>query len=75
MILAIEMVKDKQQHQRYAWQERRGAKVYRHAVEKGAFIRPLGDVVYFIPPYVITPEEIRWLAKIAEEGIDFATKD
>jgi len=75
MILAIEMVKDKQQHESYAWQERRGAKVYRHAVEKGAFIRPLGDVVYFIPPYVITTEEIQWLAKIAEESIDFATQD
>ena len=42
---------------------------------KGALLRPLGNVVYFIPPYVITPEQIHWLAEVATEGIDLATRD
>ena len=42
---------------------------------KGALLRPLGNVVYFIPPYVITPEQIQWLAAVATEGIDLATRD
>src|SRR5699024_1300813 len=75
MVLAIEMVKDKATKEPFAWQERRGLKVYEHAMAKGALLRPLGNVVYFIPPYVITPEQIQWLAEVATEGIDLATRD
>jgi adenosylmethionine-8-amino-7-oxononanoate aminotransferase len=73
MILAIEMVKNKKTREPYAWQERRGRIVYKHALERGALLRPLGDVVYFMPPYVITPEEIDFLAEVAWEGINLAT--
>jgi adenosylmethionine-8-amino-7-oxononanoate aminotransferase len=75
MILAIEMAKDKTARTPYPWQERRGLRVYRHGLERGALLRPLGNVVYFMPPYVITPEQIRWLAEVAAEGIDLATRD
>lgn len=73
MILAIEMVKDKASREAYPWQERRGLRFYQHALKRGALLRPLGDVIYFMPPYVITPEEIHQLAEIALEGIDIAT--
>ncbi|HSD97356.1 MAG TPA: adenosylmethionine--8-amino-7-oxononanoate transaminase, partial [Sulfuricaulis sp.] len=73
MILAIEMVKEKKTRAPYPWQERRGLSVYRHALEHGALLRPLGDVIYFMPPYVIKPEEIDLLASVAQEGIDAAT--
>ncbi|HLD13964.1 MAG TPA: adenosylmethionine--8-amino-7-oxononanoate transaminase, partial [Burkholderiales bacterium] len=73
MILAIEMVKHKKTREPYAWQERRGHIVYKHALDRGALLRPLGDVVYFMPPYVITPEEIDFLVNVAWEGIDLAT--
>jgi len=73
MILAIEMVEDKQHRSPYAWQERRGQRVYRHGLENGMLLRPLGDVVYFMPPYVIEPDEIRQMAQVAADGIDLAT--
>ena len=73
MILAIEMVQDKKTRAPYPWQERRGRIVYKHALARGALLRPLGDVIYFMPPYVITPEEIDSLVEIAREGIDLAT--
>jgi adenosylmethionine-8-amino-7-oxononanoate aminotransferase len=72
MILAMEMVKDGKTREPFPWQERRGLAVYRHALERGALLRPLGDVIYFMPPYVITPEEIDFLVKVAREGIDRA---
>jgi adenosylmethionine-8-amino-7-oxononanoate aminotransferase len=75
MILAIELVKNKASKAPYPWQERRGLRVYRHALTRGALLRPLGNVVYFMPPYVITPEEIRFLAEAATQGIDLATCD
>ncbi|WP_281687495.1 adenosylmethionine--8-amino-7-oxononanoate transaminase [Pseudomonas citronellolis] len=75
MALAIEMVQDRTSRAAYPWQERRGLKVYQHALERGAMLRPLGNVVYFLPPYVITPEEIDFLAEVASEGIDIACRD
>lgn len=72
MILAIELVQDKTTKQPFRWQERRGLKVYEYALQQGALLRPLGDVVYFIPPYIITPEQIDWLAQVATEGINLA---
>ncbi len=74
MILAIEMAKNKDVRTPYPWEERRGLRVYRHALERGALLRPLGNVVYFMPPYVITPDQIRWLAEVAHEGIELATQ-
>ena len=35
-----------------------GLKIHQESLKKGVFIRPLGNVVYFMPPYVITFDEI-----------------
>jgi len=75
MILAIEMVRDKATKTPYDWRERRGLHVYRHALKEGVLLRPLGNVIYFMPPYVITEEQIHQLARVAREGIDLATRD
>jgi len=74
MILAIEMIKDKASGEEYAWQERRGLTVYQHSLKKGVLLRPLGNVIYFMPPYVITEEEIGLMARTAIDGIHLATK-
>jgi adenosylmethionine-8-amino-7-oxononanoate aminotransferase len=74
MILAMEMVQNKKTRAAFAWQERRGLAVYRHALERGALLRPLGEVIYFMPPYVIQPEEIDFLVEVAREGIEEATR-
>ena len=73
MILAIEMVKEKTRREPYDFRERRGLAVYRHALQHGALLRPIGNVVYFMPPYVIEPEEIEFLARVARTGIEAAT--
>lgn len=75
MVLAIEMVRDKTTREPYPWQERRGIRVYQHGLKNEALLRPLGSVVYFMPPYVITPEQIDHLASVAWEGIQLATRD
>jgi len=73
MILAIEMSKNKQTREAYPWQERRGLRVYQHALQQGVLLRPLGNVVYFMPPYVINPDEIQLMARTARDGIHQAT--
>lgn len=75
MIAAVEMVKDKRSREVYDWRERRGLRVYQHALTRQALLRPLGNVTYFMPPYIITPEQIDHLADVAWEGINLATQD
>jgi adenosylmethionine-8-amino-7-oxononanoate aminotransferase len=73
MIAAIEMVRNKATREPFPPRERRGLRVYRHGLEHGVVLRPLGNVVYFMPPYCITPEEIDFMVDVAVEGIDRAT--
>jgi len=75
MIVAAEMVRDKASRSPYPWQERRGYRVYRYGLEQGVLLRPGGNTIYFIPPYVITPDEIELMARVALEGIERATRD
>ena len=75
MILAIEMVQDKAAREPYPWQERRGLTVYRHGLERGVLLRPLGNVIYFMPPYVINEAEMALMVEVAAEGIDLATRE
>ena len=74
MILAIEIVKDKVTRTPFPWQERRGRRAYEYALREGVLLRPLGDVIYFMPPYVITPDEIALLARVASAAIEQATR-
>jgi adenosylmethionine-8-amino-7-oxononanoate aminotransferase len=74
MIMAMEMVKQKEDKIPFPWQERRGLQVYRYGLRHGALLRPLGNVIYFMPPYIITPEQIHDLARIAAQGIQLATQ-
>jgi len=72
MILAIELVQDKSSKTPYPWQQRRGLRVYQHGLQNQVLLRPLGNVVYFMPPYIITPEEVELMARVASEGIERA---
>jgi len=74
MILAIEMVARREPMVQYDWKERRGIRVYQHAMTQGVLLRPIGNVVYFMPPYVIDSGEIGMMAKAAIEGIGLATR-
>jgi adenosylmethionine-8-amino-7-oxononanoate aminotransferase len=73
MIAALEMVQDKSNKTPYPWQQRRGLEVYKHALSLGALLRPLGNVVYFMPPLTIKEEELERLLEIAMKSINQVT--
>jgi adenosylmethionine-8-amino-7-oxononanoate aminotransferase len=75
MIVAIEFAKDKGSREPYPWTERRGRRIYVHALSEGVLLRPVGDVVYFMPPYIISEAEIDTMVRVAAEGIELATCD
>jgi len=70
MILAIETVRDRPTREPFPWQERRGLRAYRHALSRGVLLRPLGGVIYCMPPYVIAPEEIDLMIDVAAECVE-----
>jgi adenosylmethionine-8-amino-7-oxononanoate aminotransferase len=51
MICAIEL-------QGYKSEERIGLKIYQEALKEGIYLRPLGNVIYFMPPYCFTNEQL-----------------
>lgn len=75
MIVAVEIAPDRSRRSSYPWQERRGLRVYQHGLTRAALLRPLGNVIYLMPPYVIDEEQIRHLATVVAEGIDLATAE
>ena len=75
LIAAVEMTPGGDRQSHYPWQERRGLRVYRHGLARGVLLRPLGNVVYFMPPYVTTTDEIDLMVQVAREGITLATLD
>jgi adenosylmethionine-8-amino-7-oxononanoate aminotransferase len=72
MIAAVEFVKDRARGERYDWRERRGLRAYEYALAQGALLRPVGNVIYLMPPYVIAGDEIDWLAGVARGALDAA---
>jgi len=74
MIAAVELVQDRATRMPFDWRERRGLAIFEHALANGVLLRPIGNVVYFIPPYVITPEEIRFMVQAASDAISHALR-
>ena len=72
LIAAVELVADKRTRTPWPAAERRGMRVYLHGLQNGALLRPLGNVVYFMPPYVVSTDEIDHLVEVAITGIELA---
>jgi adenosylmethionine-8-amino-7-oxononanoate aminotransferase len=44
-------------------------KLYRFFIDRGVLLRPLGNVVYVLPPYVISPDELHHVYDVILEAI------
>ncbi len=62
MVTAIEL-------QGYEAKERIGLRIYEYALTQGVLLRPLGHIVYFMPPYIISYDEIDTMIDVAYKGI------
>jgi len=72
-IAAFDLVEDKASRTPYPPAARRGLRFYRHALSRGVLLRPLGDSVYFLPPYCIEEHDIDAMVDVAIESVDVAT--
>ena len=74
MIGALEIVKDKTTKEPHHFSERIGHKIFLEAMKRGALLRPTGNVIYFIPPLIITEGQIEELTQIAYDSIKAVTE-
>jgi adenosylmethionine-8-amino-7-oxononanoate aminotransferase len=72
MILAIELVRDRHSRTPFDWRERRGLRLYEYALSRGVLLRPLGPVVYWMPPYILEDGQLELLADVTARGIELA---
>jgi adenosylmethionine---8-amino-7-oxononanoate aminotransferase len=73
LMAGIELVKDKETREPYAWEEKIGWKVAYHARDNGVFIRPLGNVIVIMPPLSISNENLRQMLAVLKDAIRTVT--
>lgn len=65
MIGALELVADRQTKEAFDWKKRVGYGIYRIALEQGVLLRPLGNVIYFMPPYIASEKDLNLMIETA----------
>ncbi|MEN8719053.1 MAG: adenosylmethionine--8-amino-7-oxononanoate transaminase [Oceanococcaceae bacterium] len=75
MVLALDMQQDARRGVPFPAHERRGLRAYRFGLEREALLRPLGDTMYLMPPYVLTPEQGQQLVHTLAAAVRHATRD
>jgi adenosylmethionine-8-amino-7-oxononanoate aminotransferase len=69
----LELVSDKAAKTAAGYLDDMGPRLAAQFVDRGLLLRPLGNVLYFMPPYVITEGETKWaieqIAEVLTEGL------
>ena len=73
MIVAFELTLDGSRQNTFPAAARIGLRAYRAALARGVVLRPLGDVLYWMPPYCVDNEQLLLLAEVTRAAIDEAT--
>jgi adenosylmethionine-8-amino-7-oxononanoate aminotransferase len=74
-VAIVELVSDKQTRATGGYLDGAGPRLAAAFLERGLLLRPLGNIVYFMPPYVITDDEVYWAvehihAVLADAALD-----
>jgi adenosylmethionine-8-amino-7-oxononanoate aminotransferase len=68
MVAAIELVRDKNTRERLPAEKRIPFFISRNALKRGLLLRPLGDVIYFMLPYITTREQMEHIIAVTHEA-------
>lgn len=61
MVIAFEVITDR---------ERPNIFIFEEGLKRGLLLRPLGNTIYFMPPYVITQDSISYVVKCLREIVE-----
>ena len=73
MVVAFELTRNGDKATPFDPSLRVGLRAYRAALERGVVLRPLGDVLYWMPPYCVDDAQLELLACVTREAIVEAT--
>jgi adenosylmethionine-8-amino-7-oxononanoate aminotransferase len=73
MVVAFELARDGRRDAPFDPSLRVGLCAYRAALGRGVVLRPLGDILYWMPPYCIDDAQLELLARVTAEAIAEAT--
>ena len=45
-------------------------KLYDFFIENGVILRPVGNIVYILPPYIITDEQLQRIYQVVENALE-----
>jgi adenosylmethionine-8-amino-7-oxononanoate aminotransferase len=49
-------------------------RLYEYFLSRGVLLRPLGNVVYILPPYVITPDQVNFVYDVIHDSLALANE-
>jgi adenosylmethionine-8-amino-7-oxononanoate aminotransferase len=75
LMIGIELVRHRDRHIPFQLSEFRGVRVCSAARKNGVILRPLGDVIVWMPPLSITPEDLELLATATRLAIEETCAD
>ncbi|MDQ3228659.1 MAG: aminotransferase class III-fold pyridoxal phosphate-dependent enzyme, partial [Pseudomonadota bacterium] len=75
MIVAFELMRDGDKRTPFDPSSRIGLRAYRAALERDVVLRPLGNVLYWMPPYCVDEEQLVLLAEVTMAAIEEATEN
>jgi adenosylmethionine---8-amino-7-oxononanoate aminotransferase len=70
LMAGVELMEDPDRRRPYPVKRQLGARVCRAARKQGVIMRPLGDVIVFMPPLSITQSELDLIMDAARAGVD-----
>lgn len=73
LIVAFELSEGGRRNTPFDPTRRIGLQAYTHALERGVLLRPLGDILYWMPPYCIDDDQLELLADVTRSAIEAAT--
>lgn len=66
VILAFEIIREGSEEYYGNFRNR----LYNFFIEKGIILRPVGNIIYILPPYIISDKELRNIYDIVNEAVD-----
>ncbi|MCA9134580.1 MAG: adenosylmethionine--8-amino-7-oxononanoate transaminase [Planctomycetales bacterium] len=70
LVAAVELVADRERRIGFPWADRCGHRVCEATLERGVWLRPLGNVIVMMPPLCIRAEHIDQMVEALEFGIE-----
>lgn len=69
LIAAVELVEDRRTRVGFDWAKRKGHDVCQAAMQRGVWLRPLGNVVVIMPPLCVNEGHVEQIAEAVRYGI------